>query len=38
LNFTLSVSEYVATYVTANPVTFLHETWWLYCGLPHVQL
>jgi len=26
LNFTLSVSEYVTTNVTAKPFTFLHET------------
>jgi len=26
LNYTLSVSEYVTTNVTAKPVTFLHET------------
>jgi len=26
LNYTLSVSEYVTTNVTAQPVTFLHET------------
>jgi len=26
LNYTLSVSEYVTTNVTAKPVVFLHET------------